>query len=189
MARSAGSVLAAGARGPGRLERGFFGFLLSNPMLLLAAALGIALIVTGVTAKIYKSQRDTARSETEQIRAQFAGFRAEVERLGEEAKAKAAAEEKRQKEVNDGLQKRLKALGGVNAELRRTVERLRERPITDASGDHLPTRTDCPAGADGKGAAEYISVEHYRALESRAAYDAQTVMLWREWATSQGLAR
>lgn len=167
-------------------ERGFaFAGLLASPSLWLG--LGCALLAFS-SFMLYK-QWVAALEREAKVRGEYAAFQAETERLGLEAKAKADAELKRQKEVNDGLQKRLKALGGVNAELRAHIERLRARPPERPDGSSVSVTACGPAGADGAGAAERVSLEDYRALEARAAYDAQTVMLWREWATAQGLAR
>jgi hypothetical protein len=159
--------------------------LLASPTLWL----GIGCALLAFSSWMLYKQWTAALEREAKARGEYAAFRAETERLGDEAKAKADAEIKRQKEVNDGLQKRLKALGGVNAELRAHVERLRERPPERPDGSSVPTRACGPAGADGAGAAESVPLADYRALEARAAYDAQTVMLWREWATAQGLAR
>lgn len=164
-----------------RSHRGFaFLGLMGSPWLWLA--IGAALLsLTGW--QLWESWQREAK-----VRGEFSAFRAETERLGLEAKTKAVAEIKRQKEVNDGLQKRLKALGGVNAELRAHNERLRARPPERPDGSVVSTTACGPGGPDGSGAAESVPLADYRALEARAAYDAQTVMLWREWATAQGLS-
>lgn len=160
-------------------QRGFA--LLASPWLWFAIS---AALLSFTAWQLWESWQREAK-----VSGQYAAFREETERLGKKAQAEADAETKRQKEVNDGLQKRLKALGARNVELAAHVERLRKRPPERPDGSAVPTVAHGPPGADGAGAAESVPLADYRALEARAAYDAQTVMLWREWATAQGLAR
>ena len=169
-------------------QRGFLAFLLGNPLLLLSAGLGIALVVCGITGKVYKTQRDHARQEAEQVRNQFAGFRAEVERLGKEAAEKAKAQEDKQRKVSDDLRKKLHV---ADARLADANRRLRERPPVDPSGRELSTTACSAPGVDGKGQepGQWVSLADYRALEERSLKDVQTLKLLDEWLTAQGLAR
>lgn len=159
--------------------------LLASPTLWLG--IGCALLAFTTWASYNRWQAAVEREA--KVRGEYAAFQAEVQKLGEAAQAKADTEMKRQKEVNDALSKKLRALGTVNVELRAHLDRLRERPIERPDGSSVPVTTIGPGGATSPSGAERVPAEDYRALEARAAYDAQTVMLWREWATAQGLMR
>jgi type II secretory pathway pseudopilin PulG len=143
----------------------------------------------GATALAKKRANDlkTEQAAHAATQAQFEGFRLEVKRLGDEAQAKTEAELKRQVEVNNGLSRKIKALGAANAELNAERVRLLQRPPVRPDGSPLQSTTCPPAGASGPPASEYVPLAEYRELEARAAVDARTIVLWREWATSQGL--
>lgn len=167
-------------------QKGFVAFLLSNPLLMLAAALGIALLATGIALKFANARLERAKEALEAVRAEYAGFRAETERAGREAEARAREKEADYKRVNDEITKQL---ASSDARLRAALGELRKRPPVRPDGSAVPVAACRPEGADGPPAGEWIPLAEYRALEARAAYDAQTIMLWREWATAQGLAR
>jgi hypothetical protein len=143
----------------------------------------------GATALAKKRANDlkTEQAAHAATQAQFEGFRREVKRLGDEAQAKTEAELKRQVEVNNGLSRKIKSLGAANAELNAERVRLLQRPPLRPDGSELSARPECAPGPSGQSPVESISLADYRELEARAAVDARTIMLWREWATSQGL--
>lgn len=167
-------------------ERGFLPVgLLASPTLWL----GIGCAALAFSSFMLYRQWVGALEREAKARGEYAAFRAETNRLGEEAKAAADAKMKKQQEVNDALSKKLRAMGSANAELRAHVERLRARPIERPDGSSVPVTAVCPGGVAGSADDERVPLADYRSLEARAAYDAQTVMLWREWATGQGLMR
>jgi hypothetical protein len=92
------------SRPPG-FGRGFIQFLLGNPLLLACAGLGIALLLTGLAAKAYKSRSEHWHTQFELVQAQFGAFRMEVEAAGEKAKKESAAKELHDKLVLQEKQK------------------------------------------------------------------------------------
>lgn len=167
-------------------SRGFLGFLLSNPLLLLSAGLGIALLLTGLALKGYKSRYEYWHGQYEQLYAMSAAFRKQVEVEGEKAKAESAAKEKRQQEVNRALEKQVKDADALLAAANR---RLRERPPLRPDGSEVSRAACVPEGAvgEGKEPGQWVSLSDYRSLEERAARDVQTLRLVEQWITQQGL--
>lgn len=164
-------------------SKGFIGFLLGNPLLLLSAGLGIALILTGLALKGYKARSEHWHTQFEQERTQFVSFRLQVETEGKKAKAEAEAKEKRQQEVNREV---AKSYESRIADLRRQYVRLRDATPVRPDGSTVPLSSCGPASPDGT-ASQSVSLADYRALESRAAEDALKVLAWQSWATSQNL--
>lgn len=164
-------------------QRGFLQFLLGNPLLLLSAALGIGLVVTGLVAKGYKERVIHWRTQYESVQAQFGAFRMQVAAAGEKAKAEAEAKERKQAEVNHAVvadyEMRL-------ARLRSEYQRLRERPVRPDLSP-VPITACGPTSPDGA-ATESVPLAEYRSLEARAAEDALKVLAWQNWAKSQNLA-
>lgn len=164
-------------------SRGFIQFLLGSPLLLLSAGLGIALVLTGLALKGYKSRYEYWHGQYEQLYAMSAAFRKQVEVEGEKAKAESVAKEKRQQEVNREV---AKSYESSIASLRSQYNRLRQSIPVHPDGSQLSVTTCGPASPDGA-AGQSVSIADYRALESRAAEDALKVILWQQWATSQNL--
>lgn len=151
-------------------------------MLLALAALGIALIVAGLSARVYKSQRDHARANLEQAKAEFAGFVAAVKTRGEEQEAETARITKTHQEALRDAKTRFAAdLARRDADLRR----LRERPPADPGGREVPVLACGPPGADGT-AAQLVSLAEYRAIEERAYDDALRLTRLQEWVRATG---
>jgi len=166
-----------------RNERGFLQFLLANPALLGLAALGIALVVTGLAAKVYKAQRDRARAEVVTVKAEYAGFVEATKRKGEEQERATAQTVKGYEEaLREAKKRHARDLGARDREL----ARLRSRPATDPGGRDLPTFTCNPGRADDA-AAQCVSVGDYRALEERAYDDARTLMALQEHLRALGM--
>jgi hypothetical protein len=164
--------------------RGFIQFLLGNPLLLLSAGLGIALLLTGLALKGYKSRSEHWHTQYELVNTQFGAFRMQVAAEGEKAKAEAEAKEKRQQEVNREVNKSYESR---IADLRRQYVRLRDSTPVRPDGSAVPLAACGPASPDGA-AGQSVSLADYRALESRAAEDALKVVMWQSWAKSQNLA-
>lgn len=164
-------------------QYGFIQFLLGNPALLACAALGIALVLTGLALKGYKSRAEYWHTQYEQVYTHFEVFQKEVALAGEKAKAEAAAKEKRQQEVNREV---AKSYESRIASLRSQYNRLRQSIPVHPDGSQLSVTTCGPASPDGA-AGQSVSIADYRALESRAAEDALKVILWQDWARQQGL--
>lgn len=161
---------------------GFLAFLLGNPLLMLSAALGIALIFTGLAAQVYKSQRDDARVELAATKAEYAGFVIAVKRRGEEQEKATSEKEEKDRATfkatralyQDGLARR-------DADLRR----LRGRSPADPGGREVPVLACGPAGADGA-SSEYLPLAEYRALEERAYDDANRLTSLQRWIVETG---
>jgi hypothetical protein len=165
-------------------EAGFIQFLLGNPALLACAALGVALLFTGIALKVQSTRLASRTAELEQVRGQYAAFRNETARLGKEAEEKAKAKEAQQKKVNDDLSRKL---ARSDADLSLARKRLREQPPVRPDGGTVPVTACRSEKTDGPGAGQWVPLEEYRQLEARALYDAQTISFWRQWATEQGL--
>jgi len=145
-----------------RANRGFLQFLLSNPLLLLSAALGVALFFTGLALKYqqHKAEKALERAVTAE---------ATVEQMIQTAKQVADANERIRESWRLALV-RNKA-DGVNerAALVAQLERMRGAP-RDPTGSAIPV-TSCPGTPDVV-PAEYVSLREYEALQERAALDA-----------------
>lgn len=164
-------------------SRGFVQFLLGNPLLLLSAGLGIALILTGLALKGYKARSEHWHTQYELVSTQYGAFREQVRLDGEKAKAEAVSKEKRQQEVNREV---AKSYESRIASLRSQYNRLRDTIPVHPDGSQLSVTTCGPASPDGT-AGQSVSLADYRALESRAAEDAVKVLAWQNWARSQNL--
>lgn len=164
-------------------QRGFLAFLLGNPMFLLCAGLGIALIGAGIAGKIYKAQRDGARAEVVQVKAEYAGFRMEQDRIGKAAQQAAKAKEAEQRSDNEAV---IKAYERQTADLRNALKRLRDSPPVRPDGSSVPVLACGPSSPDGA-AGQSVPIAEYRSLEDRAAQDALTIVTWQNWARLQGL--
>ena len=159
---------------PPSFGRGFIQFLLGNPLLLLSAALGIALVVAGVSLKVQTARVASAQEATAKAKGELAAY---------VASAKAAADRQRietemivahHKEVTRATSAR------YESRLAALTRSLRERPPVRPDSSPVPTFT-CPTpGINGPGL-ELISLEEYRALESRAAQDALTLTELQRW--------
>jgi len=126
---------------------------------------------------------DQAKYETLQLA--YSNFRGDVAAKGEQANREAAAQAAKQKGVEDALRKDLAAADSLYADLAR---RLRERPPSRPDGSSVPTGTCAPAGAHGPSGGESVPLADYRALEARAAYDAQSLKLYKQWVAGMVLA-
>lgn len=169
-----------------RNERGFLQFLLGNPLLLACAALGIALVFTGLGLKFYKSRADHWQAQHAAVKAEFAGFVEAVKRRGEEQEAETARTVKAYQEALREAKDRFRVdLARRDADLRR----LRERPPTDSGGRELPALACSPAGADAAGKEQIpaVPLSDYRALEERAYDDARTLTALQDHLRSLGL--
>ena len=166
-----------------RKQEGFISFLLGNPALLACAALGIALLLTGLALKGYKARSEHWQAQYQTEKAQYSAFRKQVEDEGEKAKAESVAKEKRQQEVNREV---AKSYESRIASLRSQYNRLRQSIPVHPDGSQLSVTTCGPESPDGA-AGQSVSIADYRALESRAAEDALKVILWQDWARQQGL--
>lgn len=165
-----------------RRENGFIGFLLGNPLLLLSAALGIALVVAGSTAWMYKRLAESRAQEAIEARAELGAFVAQVHLRGEEAERETAAKEARQKETTNAIRKSYESrIAGLNAHLKQ----LRERPPTDPGGREITittVRSEKPDGVSEK----LLPLAEYESLRDRAAADALQVTQLQDWITAQG---
>jgi len=163
-----------------RNERGFLQFLLANPALLGLAALGIALVVTGLAAKVYKAQRDRARAEVVTVKAEYEGFVIAVKRRGEEQEKETAAKEEKDRATLKAIRTQYQAdLARRDADLRR----LRERPPARPDSSPVPLLAGRPEGAH-EAAGEPIpsvALSEYRALEERAYDDARRLAALQRW--------
>lgn len=167
-------------------SRGFIQFLLANPLLLVSAGLGIALILTGLALKGYKARSEHWHTQFESVQAQFGVFRMQVAAEGEKAKTEAEAKEKRQQEVNRGLEKQVAT---ADARLVDAIRRLRERAPIHPDGREVSRSSCLPEGAVGASQepGQWVSLSDYRALEERAAEDIQTLRFVENWVTEQNL--
>lgn len=108
----------------------------------------------------------------------YANFRADVKAQGDIAAKLAAEQDAKQKEVEDALRK---DLAGADAAYADAVRRLRGRAPSRPDGSAVPVQA-CPAqGVGGSADQKSVPLADYRALEERAAYDAQTLELLKDW--------
>lgn len=167
------------------MQGGFLGFLLGNPALLACAALGVALILTGLAAKVYKGQRDRARAEVVAVKAEYAGFVIAVKRRGEEQEKETAAKEEKNRATLKAIRTQYQAdLARRDADLRR----LRERPPARPDSSQVPLLAGRAEGADGAAGEPIPSVPlaDYRALEERAYDDARRLAALQRWVIETG---
>lgn len=168
-------------------QDGFLQFLLGNPLLLLSAALGIALLFTGLALKGYKARSEHWHAQYEQKSAQLVAIVAEYDEKGRRAQAAAEAKEAQQRKVNDDLARQL---ARADSDLAAANRRLRERPPVRPDGSEVSRASCVPEGAVGASQepGQWVSLSDYRALEERAARDVQTLRFVEQWITSQNLA-
>lgn len=168
-----------------RSQDGFLGFVLGNPLLLLSAGLGIALLVAGATAKVYQHQRDSAREDAARANIRAVNLQValdEVRVIGEKAEKAAKEKEAKQRRIFDEATSRYKReLAGLNAHL---VE-LRNRPPTDSGGREIPVTPSGSKGPDGV-PADLVPLASYLALQELAAQDALQLVQLQDWITAQG---
>ena len=169
-----------------RKQEGFISFLLGNPALLACAALGIALLLTGLALKGYKVRSEHWHAQYEQKSAQLVAIVTEYDEKGRRAQAAAEAKEAQQRKVNDDLTKQL---ARADSDLAAANRRLRERPPVRPDGSEVSRATCVPEGAVGesKEPGQWVSLSDYRSLEERAARDVQTLRLVEQWITNQNL--
>jgi predicted signal transduction protein with EAL and GGDEF domain len=156
---------------PRSRESGFLAFLLGNPMMLLAAGLGIALVVAGISLKVQSVRLANAKTETAQAKGELAAFVGAVKQRGEEQEKASDAKEakdraylKQQKSV---YEKRLADLRGE----RDAAQRVLDHYASGRSGE-VP-RDSTSAGQPGQGPADSVP----RAALERLARDAQETTL------------
>jgi hypothetical protein len=155
-------------------QSGFIQFLLRNPLLLLSTALGIALVVAGVSIKVQTARLGAAQEKTAQAKGELAAFKAAVAAAGERQRIENEMIVSHYKEVNRETTRRYESRIAV------LDQRLRSRPPERPDGSAVPT-VACPApGVDAAGG-QLVSIEEYRALESRAAQDALTLTELQKW--------
>ena len=149
-----------------RTNRGFLQFLFSNPLLLLCAALGIALIFAGLGLKVYKAKYEGEYKKRLAVEAV-------VEQMVATAKQVADANERIVESWKQALLRNKSTAAAERTSLRAELERVRNNPV-DPSGAAIPV-TSCPApGTDGV-SPKLVSLESYESLQERAAYDALQV--------------
>ena len=151
---------------------------------MLIGGIVLAVVIGGlmISAKVLKTQRDTARTEREQIRSEFSGFVIEAKRLGDAQESKTTETENKWKEVLQNASTRYQAdLAGRDA----AIGRLRQRPPTRPDSSPLSIATGCAPSPDGT-ASEFISLAEYRDLEARSYDDALRLTRLQEWVKNTG---
>lgn len=138
-------------------------------------AIGAVLVAAAAFGAVKMHAHDQKRYDA--LNVAYANFRADVKAKGDIASAQAKAQEARQKEVEHALSAEL---ARADNDYVAAVKRLRERPPSRPDGSSVPVASCSPQGPSGSPDAEQIPLADYRALESRAAYDAQTVELYRQ---------
>lgn len=113
---------------------------------LAGAAVAAAIIaVLGISLKVQSARLANAKEAHEQVKAEYAGFRLEVERIGKEAKAKADAERKRQEQVNKetvgNYEKRLAAVNDTYRRLRDQRASAGSSPVSALPAAPIATAT------------------------------------------------
>lgn len=154
-----------------RREGGFLQFLLGNPLLLLSAALGLALVVAGVSLKVQTARLSAAKEATAQAKGELAAFVAQVKRRGEEQEAENARKEK---VWRDTLAHQRAAADRDRAALRARLDELRQRPV-DPGGREIAIQT-CPGPSPDAMPEKLVSLAEYESLQERAAYDALQIV-------------
>jgi len=149
-----------------RTTRGFLQFLFSNPLLLLCAALGIALVFAGLGLKVYKAKYEGEYKKRLAVEAV-------VEQMVATAKQVADANERIVESWKQALLRNKNTAAAERTSLRAELERVRNNPV-DPSGAAIPV-TSCPApGTDGV-SPKLVPLAQYESLQERAAYDALQV--------------
>ena len=155
---------------PRSRESGFLAFLLGNPLMLLAAGLGIALVVAGISLKVQSVRLANAKTETAQAKGELAAFVGAVKQRGEEQEAENA---KREKQWKQTLVDQRTAASRDRTALRAELERVRGRPV-DPAGREIPVTTAPGPGPDGL-SAKLVPLTQYESLQERSALDALQV--------------
>lgn len=151
-------------------ERGFVQFLLGNPLLALSAALGIALVVAGISLKVQTARISAAKAETAQAKGELDAFVAATKRAGEEQEKANAAKEEQWKQA---LAAQRAAASRDRAALVSRLDELRNRPVRP-DGSEIAVQTCAPSGDHGV-SSKFIPIAEYESLQERAAYDALQV--------------
>ena len=160
-------------------ERGFIPLsILGSPTVWLA--LGCALLAFTSWAMYGRWQAAVEREA--KVRGEFDGFVAAVKARGEEQERETAKREAKDREQFKIVKAKYAAdLARRDADLRR----LRERPPERPDRSEVPVTTCGPGGPDAT-ATESVPLADYRALEERAASDAQQLVRLQEWVRAIG---
>ncbi len=147
-------------------QRGFLQFLLSNPLLLLSAALGVALVVCGLALKVKQAQYESEykkRLQAESVVAQMV----------ETAKQVADANERIVESWKQSLVRAKSSHASERAALVGQLDRMRDNPVRP-DGSAVPVTACAPSGTDGV-PPKLVPLAEYESLQKRAAYDALQV--------------
>lgn len=145
-----------------------------------AIAAALALIGMMLALKVQTSRLDAEREAHAATKSEYAGFVAETKRLGDEARAKAAAEIKRQEQVNQqrkiGYEKRI-------SDITAAYQRLLGKSSSAGAGG-VPAVPDTARPTDGAACRD-------RLLEVLRHADLQTARLieLQEWVRQQSAPR
>jgi len=135
--------------------------------------IGLALAALGA----YEMHRfDSMRYDA--LQAEYTTFKVQTEANGKLAEAAAKVQEAKQNEAENALRAKLATAGSDYAAL---AKRLRNSNPVRPDGSAVPVASCHAKGSGGQAAAESVSLDEYRALQERAAYDAQTITLYQAW--------
>lgn len=151
-------------------------------MLYLIGGLLAAVLVAGGFAGCEHRRADANAAEREQVRAEFAGFKLEAERIGKEQEQAAKDKEASDRVIHD---KTVAALQHDLAGRDAALKRLRDAPISRPDRSPVPVTSCGPKGADGA-TGQFISAVEYRELQSRAYDDALRLTRLQEWVKATG---
>jgi len=153
------------------MVKGFF----SLPMIGGAALLAV-FAVGAIALKVQSARLASEKEEHAATKAAFSGFKAEVERLGKEAREKVEAEKKRQADVNrkasESYEKRIAAVTDV-------YRRLRDQRVSPGASPVPPLPAAPIATASSADSDQLLSV-----LEAADRQTQQLIEL-QEWVKSQ----
>ncbi len=151
------------------------GFIPLSPTLIGVLAVTLVVAGLGIALKVQSARLESEKADHAATKQEYAVFVSKTKALGEEAKAKVAAEIKRQKEVNDASSKSYERR---LADLHSAYGRLRDQ--SGAGGSGVPAIPAAPIVVDDPASRD-------RLLEVLRAADEQTLRLieLQDWVRQQ----
>jgi len=128
---------------------------------------GIAILVLAGTSWLFYDRWQAAVEREATVRGQYAGFRDDIERKGNEARI---AAEKKNVDNYAILTKQIRTVKALTNRAVYAERLLRERPPVRPDGSTVSSTT-CDSGGTANAAGEFVSLVDYRALEVRAYRD------------------
>lgn len=138
------------------------------------ALLALVIAACGYTALKVHSHDEV---KYEDLMVQYKTFVADVKAKGDIAKKQADEQNAQQEKVTNALRQNLELANRNYTDL---IKRLRDNAPRRSDGSSVPVQTCVPQGTSGQASEESVPLADYKRLEADAAYDAQTVMLYKE---------